>query len=93
LDDAVAGMRGLAGDPITITVLSPNSSPRDVVVVREVVRGRAVRHRVERGLGYVFIETFNNNKLTDDLTKALKSLERDLGGNRALSCRSWRALS
>jgi carboxyl-terminal processing protease len=61
--------------------LSPNSSPRDVVVVREVVRGRAVRHRVERGLGYVFIETFNNNKLTDDLTKALKSLERDLGGS------------
>jgi len=43
LDDAVAGMRGLAGDPITVTVLSPNSSPRDV--------------------------------------KALKSLERDLGGN------------
>jgi len=55
LDDAVAGMRGLAGDPITVTVLSPNSSPRDVVVVREVVRGRAVRHRVERGLGYVLM--------------------------------------
>ena len=81
LDDAVAGMRGLAGDPITVTVLSPNKAPRDLVVVREVVRGRAVRHRVEQGLGYVFIETFNNTKLTDDLTKALKSIERDLGGN------------
>jgi len=65
LDDAVAGMRGLAGDPITVTVLSPNKAPRDLVVVREVVRGRAVRHRVEQGLGYVFIETFNNTKLTD----------------------------
>lgn len=81
LDDAVKGMRGLAGEPITVTVLSPNMAPRDVVVVREVVRGRAVRHRVESGLGYVFIETFNNSKLTEDLTKALKSLERDLGGN------------
>jgi len=80
LDEAVKGMRGLAGDPITVTVLSPNKEARDVVVVREVVRGRAVRHRVERGLGYVFIETFNNTKLTDDLTKALKSLESDLGG-------------
>lgn len=80
LDEAVKGMRGLAGDPITVTVLSPNMSPRDVVVVREVVRGRAVRHRIESGLGYVFIETFNNSKLTEDLTKALKSLERDLGG-------------
>jgi len=80
LDDAVEGMRGLAGDPITVTVLSPNKSPRDIVVVREVVRGRAVRHRVESGLGYVFIETFNNTELTKDLTKALKSLENDLGG-------------
>ena len=80
LDEAVKGMRGLAGDPITVTVLSPNMSPRDVVVVREVVRGRAVRHRIESGLGYVFIETFNNSELTEDLTKALKSLERDLGG-------------
>jgi carboxyl-terminal processing protease len=50
------------------------------VVIREVVRGRAVRHRVEQGLGYVFIETFNNTSLTKDLTKALKSLENDLGG-------------
>jgi len=80
LNDAVEGMRGLAGDPITVTVLSPNKLPRDIVVIREVVRGRAVRHRVERGMGYVFIETFNNTKLTDDLTKALKSLERDMGG-------------
>lgn len=81
LNEAVEGMRGLAGDPITVTVLSANKAPRDIVVVREVVRGRAVRHRVEQGLGYIFIETFNNAKLTDDLTKALKSIERDLGGN------------
>jgi len=80
LDDAVAGMRGLAGDPIKVTVLSPGKVSREITVIRAVVRGRAVRHRVERGVGYVFLETFNNNKLTDDLTKALKSLERDFGG-------------
>lgn len=81
LDEAVEGMRGLAGDPVTVTVLSAGISAKDVVVVRQVVRGRAVRHRVERGLGYVFIETFNNTSLTDDLEKALKSLETSLGGN------------
>lgn len=81
LDEAVSGMRGLAGDPVTVTVLSPGKTSRDVVVVRQVVRGRAVRHRVERGLGYVFIETFNNTELTDDLEKALKSLETSLGGS------------
>jgi len=80
LDLAVEGMRGLAGDPVTVTVLSPGKTSRDVVVVRQVVRGRAVRHRVERGLGYVFVETFNNTRLTGDLEKALKSLETSLGG-------------
>ncbi len=80
LDDAVEGMRGLAGDPITVTVLSPGKVPREITVVRQVVRGRAVRHRVEQGVGYVFIETFNNTELTKDLTKALKSLESSLGG-------------
>ncbi len=80
LDEAVEGMRGLAGDPVTVTVLSPGKDAKDVVVVRQVVRGRAVRHRVERGLGYVFIETFNNTRLTDDLEKALKSLEVSLDG-------------
>ena len=81
LDEAVEGMRGLAGDPVTVTILSPGKTARDVEVVRQVVRGRAVRHRVERGLGYIFIETFNNSRLTDDLEKALKSLETSLGGS------------
>ena len=81
LDEAVEGMRGLAGDPVTVTILSPGKTARDVEVVRQVVRGRAVRHRVERGLGYTFIETFNNSRLTDDLEKALKSLETSLGGS------------
>ena len=81
LDDAVADMRGLAGDPVTVTVVSPDGSlSRDVKIVRQQVRGRAVRHRVERGLGYVFIETFNNDKLTLDLTRALEYLKEELGG-------------
>ena len=80
LDSAVKGMRGLAGDPVTVTVISGDQTSREVTVVRQQVRGRAVRHRVEQGLGYVFIDTFNNEKLTDDLTKALAALENELGG-------------
>ena len=80
LGEAVEGMRGLAGDPVTVTVLSADTGSRDVEIVRQVVRGRAVRHRVEKGLGYVFIETFNNNRLAVDLERALKSLETSLGG-------------
>ena len=80
VDEAVKGMRGLAGDPVTVTVLSGDTS-RDVTVVRQQVRGRAVRHRVEQGVGYVFIETFNNERLTADLKKALDDLQDQMGGN------------
>lgn len=80
LDAAVEGMRGLAGDPITVTVLSPGKDPRDITLVREVVQGRAVRHRVEQGLAYIYVETFNNNRLDKDFKHALTLLKSELGG-------------
>jgi len=80
LDDAVAGMRGLAGDPITVTVLSPDNTTRDVTVIREKVFGRAVRHRVEDGVGYIYIESFNHPRLTTDVKSAVEDLETEMGG-------------
>ncbi|MGJ8559406.1 MAG: S41 family peptidase [Litorimonas sp.] len=80
LDEAVEGIRGLAGDPVNVTVLTPDQEPREITVVREQVRGRAIRHRVEQGLGYVVIESFNNSKLTTDLERALEILIEELGG-------------
>ena len=79
LDDAVSGMRGLKGEPVTVTVLSPNQASRDIVVVRDTVRGRAIRHRVEKGVGYLQIETFNNDKVTYDTKRALADLNSQLG--------------
>ena len=79
LDDAVSGMRGLKGEPVTVTVLSPNRASRDIVIIRDTVRGRAIRHRVEQGVGYVQIETFNNDKVTTDTERALADLNTRLG--------------
>jgi len=79
LDDAVSGMRGLKGEPVTVTVLSPNKASRDIVVVRDTVRGRAIRHRVEQGVGYIQLETFNNDQLTKDTKRALALLDAELG--------------
>ncbi len=79
LDDAVSGMRGLKGEPVTVTVLTSGREARDIVVVRDTVRGRAIRHRVEDGVGYMFIETFNNDRLTKDTINALADLERQIG--------------
>jgi len=78
LNDAVEGMRGLAGDAITITVRTAGND-RDISLVREVIRSRAIRHRVEDGLGYVFIETFNNDLLTRDFKRALEALKTEIG--------------
>jgi len=82
LDEAIKGMRGLAGDPVTVTVLTPQNITKDIVVIRQVVRGRAVRHRIEKGMGYVFIETFNNEKLAKDLERALGDIKRQLKTNK-----------
>ena len=80
LNDAVENMRGLAGDPIKITVKSVGRTPREVTVVREVVQGRAVRHRMLEGLGYIYLETFNNEKVADHLAEAITLLEQENGG-------------
>ena len=80
LDDAVEGMRGEVGEPVTVTVQTEGREARDVRIVRETVRGRVVRHSLEEGMPYVFLQTFNNEQLTDDLRRALKDLERQKGG-------------
>ncbi|PHS76556.1 MAG: peptidase S41 [Robiginitomaculum sp.] len=79
LSDAVEKMRGLAGDPITITVKSPGEEAREVVVVREVIQGRAVRHRMYEGVGYVYLETFNNEHAARDLAEAIDLLIEEHG--------------
>ncbi len=79
LSDAVEKMRGLAGDPITVTVKSPGKAARDVVVIRAVVQGRAVRHRMYEGMGYIYLETFNNEHAARDLAEAIELLTKEYG--------------
>ncbi len=79
LSDAVEKMRGLAGDPITITVKSPGKAARDVVVIRAVIQGRAVRHRMYEGVGYIYLETFNNENAARDVAEAIDLLTKEYG--------------
>lgn len=77
LNQAVEKMRGLAGDPIKITVKSDGLVPREITVVREVVQGRAVRHRILEGLGYIYLKTFNNEHVARNLAEAIELLEKE----------------
>ena len=81
LDDSIKGMKGEPGEPVTVTVLNTQNVTKDIVVIRQQVRGRAVRHRVLDGLGYVFLETFNNETLARDLERAMNDLKRQIGGD------------
>ena len=71
MEKAVEGMRGEPGDQIKWIIVKPDNKEVELNGVRQIVRGRAVRHRIEKGYGYVYIETFNNSKLTEDLIDAL----------------------
>lgn len=80
LDEAVEGLRGPVGDPVTVTILTPGQAPRDVAVIRQTVQGRAVRHRMIRDVGYIFLETFSHSRLTQDTENALEALQAEAGG-------------
>lgn len=80
LSEAVKGMRGLAGEEITVTVKSEGKVARDVKIIRAVVQGRVVNHRVQDGLGIIRIESFNHPRLSKDVADALGYLKDELGG-------------
>jgi len=80
LDQAVEGLRGLVGEPVTVTVLTPGKPQRDIAVTRATVQGRAVRHRMIRDVGYIFLETFSHSRLTKDTENALRALRAEAGG-------------
>lgn len=80
LNQAVEKMRGLAGDAITITVKSKNRSGRKMVIIREVVQGRAIQNRMVEGFGYLYLETFNNANLARDMDEAIDILKTENGG-------------
>lgn len=81
LNEAVAKMRGLVGEPLKITVKSTSGVSREVTIVRETVQGRAVRHRLYKGMGYIYIETFNNADVSVDTVEAIGILEKEAGGS------------
>jgi carboxyl-terminal processing protease len=93
LREAVDKMRGPVNTPITLTIMRDGAEgPLEVKVVRDVIRIKAVRHRVEDDIGYLRITQFNEQTseslkaAVDDLTKnipadKLKGFVLDLRNN------------
>jgi carboxyl-terminal processing protease len=82
LSEAVELMRGEKGKPITLTVLREGEDePLEITIVRDTIRIRAVRTRVEgpeKNIGYIRLTTFNQ-QTTKNLKKAFNQLPAEIG--------------
>ena len=59
LNDAVEKMRGLVNTPIKLTILREGADkPIEITVVRDIIKVKAVKFRVENDVGYMKITSF-----------------------------------
>ncbi len=79
LSDAVDKMRGPIGSEIVITISREGAEePFDVTIVRDIIKIRAVRARVEGNVGILRITTFNEQTY-DNLEAGIAEIKAELG--------------
>lgn len=73
ISDAIAVMRGLRGTGIDLTIQRGELQPFDVTIIRDVIKIRSVRYRLEGDIGYIRITSFNE-RTSENLAKAVTAL-------------------
>jgi len=82
LNDAVEKMRGPVKTPIKLTILRQGADkPIEVTVVRDIIKVKAVKYRVENDVGYMKITSFTE-KTFDDLDKAIETIQKDIPADK-----------
>ncbi|HHZ10137.1 MAG TPA: S41 family peptidase [Rhizobiales bacterium] len=75
LTEAVDKMRGLVNTPIKLTILREGADkPLEITIVRDIIKVKAVKFRVENDVGYMKITSFTE-KTYDDLQKAIEQIK------------------
>ena len=78
LSDAVDRMRGAVNTPIELSILRQGQTePIKVSIVRDVIKVKAVKFRVEGDIGYLKVTSFTE-KTTDDLNEAIAAIQKDI---------------
>ncbi|TGV62963.1 peptidase S41, partial [Mesorhizobium sp. M00.F.Ca.ET.158.01.1.1] len=76
--DAVDKMRGLVNTPIKLTILRQGADkPIELTVVRDIIKVKAVKFRVENDIGYMKITSFTE-KTYDDLENAIDTIKKQV---------------
>ena len=83
VNQAVNRLRGLVDTKVHVTIVRKDvEKPLEIDLVRKVIKLKAIRHRVERGsIGYIRITTFNNGRLSRDLTAVVRDIRKTAGAN------------
>jgi carboxyl-terminal processing protease len=76
LEEAVEKMRGQVNTPIDLTIIREGAAePIKITIIRETIKVRAVRFRVENDVGYIKINSFTE-KTFGDLQSAIDSIKK-----------------
>ena len=82
LNDAVEKMRGLVNTPIKLTILREGADkPIEITVVRDIIKVKAVKYRVENDVGYMKITSFTE-KTFDDLDTAIETIKKQVPADK-----------
>ena len=77
LSEAVEKMRGEVGTDINLTIeRAALDNPFEVKLTRALIKVRAVRHRLEKDVGYIRITRFNDNT-HDNLESSIRKLKEE----------------
>ncbi|WP_019220742.1 S41 family peptidase [Bartonella senegalensis] len=75
LNEAVSKMRGAPGTPITLTIIrSGVDKPLEIKVVRDIIKVKAVKYRVEGDIGYLRLIQFSEQTF-GNLQAAIKDIQ------------------
>ncbi|WP_407965699.1 S41 family peptidase [Bartonella sp. C271] len=82
LNEAVNQMRGAVGTPVTLTIIrSGVDKPLEIKVIRNIIKVKAVKYRVENDIGYLRLIQFSE-KTFGDLQAAVKDIQSKISQDR-----------
>jgi len=82
LNDAVDKMRGAVNTPIKLTIIREGADkPIEITVVRDIIKVKAVKFRVENDVGYMKINSFTE-KTFDDLDEAIETIKKEVPSDK-----------
>ena len=82
LEEAVDKMRGEVNEPIKLTIVREGADkPIEITIVRDIIKVKAVKFRVENDVGYMKITSFTEQTF-GDLDDAIKKIEKDIPADK-----------